>query len=49
MKPEIYEGNEKYIFISYAHRDSDVVLNIAKAITEAGYRIWYDDGIAAGS
>ena len=44
-----YEGPEKYIFISYAHKDSDRVLRILEKMTEAGYRIWYDDGIAPGS
>ncbi len=49
MRPEIYEGNEKYIFISYAHKDSDTVLSVISAIDQAGYRVWYDDGIEAGS
>lgn len=44
-----YEGNEPYIFISYAHKDSDLVLPILDVMTERGYRIWYDDGIAPGS
>ena len=49
MGPMSYEGPEKYIFISYAHKDSDRVLRILEKMTEAGYRIWYDDGIAPGS
>ena len=49
MGPMSYEGPEKYIFISYAHKDSDRVLKILERMTEAGYRIWYDDGIAPGS
>lgn len=40
--------NEKYIFISYAHRDSDTVVPIIKALSEK-YNIWYDDGISVGS
>ncbi|MBR0153297.1 MAG: TIR domain-containing protein [Lachnospiraceae bacterium] len=44
-----YEGNEKYIFISYAHKNSAEVLEILGRMTDAGYRIWYDDGIAPGS
>lgn len=39
---------EKYIFISYAHKDSDTVVPIIKALSEK-YNIWYDDGIEAGS
>lgn len=49
MKPVAYEGKEKYIFISYAHKDSDIVLRIMSALQEEGYRIWYDDGIIPGS
>ena len=44
-----YEGDENYIFISYAHKDSDIVVPILDRLNNAGYRIWYDDGIAPGS
>lgn len=47
MKP--YEGNAPYIFISYAHKDSDQVLPILDELADRGYRVWYDDGIAPGS
>ncbi len=49
MGPMSYEGPEKYIFISYAHRDSDQVLKILEKLVDSGYRLWYDDGIAPGS
>lgn len=45
----IYEGNEKYIFISYAHKDSEVVLPIVNALMDSGFRVWYDQGIEAGT
>ena len=45
----IYEGTENYIFISYAHADSDIVLPILDKLDRAGFRIWYDSGIEAGS
>ncbi len=45
----VYEGNEKYIFISYAHKDSPLVLPIIEELDEAGFRVWYDGGIAAGT
>lgn len=48
-KISCYEGNEPYIFVSYAHRDSEQVLGILKMLSEQGYRIWYDDGIEPGS
>lgn len=44
-----YEGSEPYIFISYAHKDSDRVCPILDELAGRGYRIWYDDGIAPGS
>ena len=44
-----YQGNEPYIFISYAHADSSRVLPILEALDAKGYRVWYDGGIAVGS
>ena len=49
MIPEPYEGQEAYIFISYAHRDREQVFQVLNALQERGYRFWYDDGIAPGS
>ncbi len=46
---EAYEGSEPYIFISYAHRDADKVWPLLDKLNDSGYRIWYDDGIGAGS
>lgn len=47
VKP--YEGTEKYVFISYAHRDSEQVFAIIERMAQDGYRIWYDEGIEPGS
>ena len=44
-----YEGAENYIFISYAHKDSATVIPIIEDMDRAGFRIWYDSGIEAGS
>ena len=44
-----YEGDEPYVFISYAHADAQEVLPIAAALHDRGYRVWYDEGIEAGS
>ena len=44
-----YEGGEPYIFISYAHKDTDRVMPILKALAAKGFRIWYDAGIEAGT
>lgn len=45
----IYTGNNDYIFISYAHKDSQKVLPILDVLNERGFRIWYDAGIEAGT
>jgi len=44
-----YEGKEPYLFVSYAHKNSDLVLPVIGELFEKKYRIWYDEGIAAGS
>ena len=46
--PEIYEGNNPYVFISYAHKDKDIVYDIITALQCRGVRIWYDNGLRAG-
>lgn len=47
--PKAYEGQEPYIFVSYAHLDSDRVLPIIQALQNRGFRVWYDAGIEAGT
>lgn len=47
--PPAYEGNKPYIFISYAHKDTEKVLPAIDALERAGYPVWYDAGIAVGS
>lgn len=44
-----YEGDKPYLFVSYAHKNSALVLPVIEALFEKKYRIWYDEGIAAGS
>lgn len=46
VKP--YEGNEKYIFISYCHKDESEVFPIIEQLNKEGYRIWFDEGIMPG-
>ena len=46
---EPYEGQEPYIFTSYAHEDKDRVMPYWDALSGAGYRVWYDKGIQAGA
>ena len=47
--PVAYKGSEPYIFISYAHKDSEAVLPVIARLQKDGYRVWYDEGIAPGS
>ncbi|MBQ4043089.1 MAG: toll/interleukin-1 receptor domain-containing protein [Clostridia bacterium] len=44
-----YEGKEPYIFISYSHKNSDQVHRAIEEMQKAGYRVWFDGGIEAGS
>lgn len=44
-----YEGKEPYIFVSYAHVDSPRVLPVIESLQRAGFRVWYDAGIEAGT
>ena len=43
-----YSGNEPYIFISYAHKDTSFVAPIIQKLMQLGFRVWYDVGIEGG-
>lgn len=43
-----YTGTAPYIFVSYAHLDSAIVLPILSYLINHGYNIWYDEGITPG-
>ena len=45
---EPYEGDEDFLFVSYAREDVDEIIPILERLNEEGYRIWYDEGIPAG-
>ncbi|MBR7058659.1 MAG: toll/interleukin-1 receptor domain-containing protein, partial [Stomatobaculum sp.] len=44
-----YEGTRPFLFISYAHKQSEAVVDTIRILHEKGYRLWYDEGIPAGS
>ena len=46
---EAYVGKDPYIFISYAHKDSEQVFKEISRLHKAGYKIWYDEGIEAST
>jgi len=43
-----YSGFEKFIFISYAHKDKEIVISILTKLQELGTRFWYDEGLEHG-
>lgn len=44
-----YRGSEPYVFVSYAHADSEKVFAEIKRFNEVGFNVWYDEGIAPGN
>ena len=40
---------EQYVFVSYAHKNSDIILPCVEAMKKSGINLWYDEGIQAGS
>lgn len=44
-----YEGTQPYLFVSYAHKNDAAVLEIIGTLQSRGFRVWYDEGIEAGS
>lgn len=49
MKFEPYQGDQSYIFISYAHKDKQFVWPVLDRMISHGFRIWYDEGIDPGT
>ena len=52
-KPRLYldnEGrlNDRYAFISYSHKDNDVVYKVLNELSASGINFWYDDGLNVG-
>ena len=46
---EAYEGEDPYLFISYSHQDAHFVYPEITQFRDAGYNIWYDEGVAASN
>lgn len=46
---DAYRGKEPYIFVSYAHKNSDIVFEHMIKLRASGFRIWYDEGIDPGT
>jgi len=46
---DAYKGDAPYIFVSYAHKNSDIVYAHLTRLRNEGFRIWYDEGIDPGA
>ncbi len=46
--PKVYHGDGPYIFISYSHKDKDIVMSEIEQLQEKGINTWYDAGLALG-
>ena len=44
-----YKGDDSYVFVCYAHKDSNHVYADLTQLNDAGINLWYDEGIPAGS
>ena len=44
-----YEGPQPYTFICYSHEDAPVIYPELELLTDAGLKVWYDEGISPGS
>lgn len=45
---KIYDGEEPYLFVSYSHKDKDVVESVIQLLQRQVCNIWYDLGITPG-
>ncbi|MDL2207946.1 TIR domain-containing protein [Desulfovibrio sp. OttesenSCG-928-M16] len=46
---DAYKGAAPYVFVSYAHLNSDTVYAHITRLHNEGFRIWYDEGIDPGA
>ena len=44
-----YQGDESYVFVSYAHKDKDLVYPLIRTMQENGYNVWFDEDITPAS
>ena len=43
-----YRGNGPYVFVCYAHEDTDAVYREIAWLNDYGVNVWYDEGISPG-
>jgi adenylate cyclase len=44
-----YQGDQPYVFVSYAHADAGAVYPELERLHALGFNVWYDEGISPGS
>jgi TolB-like protein len=44
-----YTGDQPFFFVSYGHADAELVHPEMRWLQEAGFNLWYDEGIHVGS
>lgn len=42
------DEEKPFVFISYSPKDRDIILDIITPLYEAGWKIWYDEGLTIG-
>ncbi len=48
MAQKVYQGTDPYVFVSYSHKDKDLVLEIINDLMLCACNLWYDTGIHSG-
>ena len=44
-----YDGDDSYLFVSYAHASANLVHPEMAWLSDAGFNLWFDEGIEVGS
>jgi len=44
-----YDGDEAYVFVTYAHEDADLVYPHIRWLQDQGFNVWWDEGISPGA
>ena len=44
-----YQGNNPYIFLSYAHIDKELAHQVVDYLQEHNFNVWFDEGIHTGT
>ena len=43
-----YDGDEAYVFVTYAHEDANLVYPHLRWLQDQGFNLWWDEGISPG-